>query len=189
MRMPKYRWFQWEEREARARFVDAPYEWWMEGGQGELGAFIGVVRTQNLDPDTTVYSFSHNYNSDGKTLVVIPRGVFRNQLPAFYWLNNQMNYVIISAKSASDLSSYTEEFGRGSLTNTKPQYIGHNLNCRRGARLKCTWTQYQHRIQNLRRNHQLIRRQGQVIIHYLYKYIPIGPELSRLNMCGQRRFC
>ena len=46
--------------------MDAPYEWWMEGGEGELGAFIGVVRTQNLDPDTTVYTFSHNYNSDGK---------------------------------------------------------------------------------------------------------------------------
>ena len=48
--------------------MDAPYEWWMEGGEGELGAFIGVVRTQNLDPDTTVYTFSYNYNSDGKIL-------------------------------------------------------------------------------------------------------------------------
>ena len=60
--------------------MDAPYEWWMEGGEGELGAFIGVVRTQNLDPDTTVYTFSHDYNSDGKVLGGgIPRGVCRNQ--------------------------------------------------------------------------------------------------------------
>ena len=63
---------QWEEAEPIARFLSAPYEWWMEGeGRVEQGSFIGVVRTENLDTDSTVYSIKHSYNSDGKNTICV----------------------------------------------------------------------------------------------------------------------